>query len=95
MSKVITKKVYSRFFDKILSGEKTYELRLADWSCDSGDILELVDIGDTTREPTGRVIRKKVGTVVMTKDLDFWSREDVEMYGYQVISLLPEESHES
>ncbi|HVX24626.1 MAG TPA: DUF3850 domain-containing protein [Candidatus Saccharimonadales bacterium] len=91
MSTVISKKVYSRYFDKIVSGEKTYEVRLADWDCAPGDILELVDIADDTREPTGRVLRKKVGTVVRTKDIDFWPTEAIEKYGYQVISLLPEE----
>ena len=90
MSRVISKKVYSRSFDEILSGEKTYELRLADWECEPGDILELVDIDDATRQPTGRTLRKKVGTVGKTRDIDFWSSEDVERYGYQIISLLPE-----
>lgn len=91
MNRVISKKVYSRYFDKILSGEKTYELRLADWECEPGDILELVDIADETREPTGRTVRKKVGTVVRTKDIDFWPQEEIEKYGYQIISLLDEE----
>jgi hypothetical protein len=92
MSKVITKKVYSRYFDKILSGEKTFELRLADWECNQDDTLELVEITDDTREPTGRSTRKKVGTVIKTKDIDFWPPEDIEKHGYQVISLLPEDS---
>lgn len=98
MSKVITKKVYSRYFDKILSGEKTYEVRLADWKCEPGDTLELIDIDDEAREPTGRVIRKKVGEVIRTKeieDLHWWSDEDVKKHGFQVISLLPEEGSES
>lgn len=90
MNNVITKKVYSRYFNKILAGEKTYELRLADWTCQPGDILELVDIDDG-RKPTGRSLRKKVGTVVKTKDIDFWSKEDIEKHGYQVISLLDED----
>ncbi|HEY4160832.1 MAG TPA: DUF3850 domain-containing protein [Candidatus Saccharimonadales bacterium] len=91
MSRVIAKKVYSRYFDKIVSGEKTYELRLADWDCAPGDVLELVDVADDTHELTGRVIRRKVGTVVRTKDtVDFWTPEEVKKYGYQVIGLLPE-----
>ena len=92
MSQVITKKVYSRYFDKILSGEKTYELRLADWECKAGDILELIYIADDTREPTGRIVRKKVGTVVKTREIDFWSPEDIAKHGYQVISLLDEDA---
>jgi hypothetical protein len=90
MSQIITKKVYSRYFDKILSGDKTYELRLADWECSTGDILELIDIDDVTRQPTGRSLRKKVGTIVRTKDVDFWPQNDIEKYGFQIIGLLDE-----
>lgn len=95
MSNVITKKVYSRYFDKILSGEKTYEVRLADWKCEPGDVLELVDVDDETRQPTGRVMRKKVGEVIRTKDIEalrWWPDEDVDKYGFQVIALVGDES---
>ena len=91
MSQVHSKKVLKKYFDKILSGEKTYEIRLADWRCDEGDTLELVEIDDVTKQPTGRSIMREIGTVVRTKDLDFWKPEDIEQYGYQVIALLPEE----
>jgi len=87
---LITKKVYSRYFDQILAGQKTYEIRLADWKCEPGDMLELIDIDDQTGEPTGRSIRKQVGTVVNTKDLDFWTEEEIQTHGYQVIGLLDE-----
>ena len=92
MSNTITKKVYSKYFDQILAGEKAYELRLADWKCEPGDTLELIDVNDTTHEPTGRVIRKRVGSVVRTKDIDFWPQEAIERYGYQIISLLDEDA---
>lgn len=88
MTKVIEKKVYTSYFDKILSGEKTFELRLADWDCETGDILELIDVDDETKQPTGRSVQRTVGSVVRTKDVDSWTQEDIEKYGYQVISLL-------
>lgn len=37
----IEKKIWPEFFEKVLSGEKTYELRLADWDCAPGDTLLL------------------------------------------------------
>jgi len=39
MSKIIEKKILSEYFDKVARGEKTYELRLADWYCQSGDFV--------------------------------------------------------
>ncbi len=35
------KRVRPRYFEKILSGEKTFELRLADWACAEGATLLL------------------------------------------------------
>ena len=37
----IEKKVWPEYFQKILDGKKTYELRLADFECNPGDILVL------------------------------------------------------
>ena len=86
----IKKKVLSSIYDKIVSGEKTYELRLADWSCKSGDILILIEMDDETKKPTGRQMKKIVGHVGKTKDFNLWTPEEVEQHGYQVISLLNE-----
>jgi len=90
MSSVIEKKVLPIYFDKIASGEKTYELRLADWKCSPGDILILNEIDSETKQPTGRSLRRKVGFVGKTKDTDFFTKEEVDQYGYQIISLLNE-----
>lgn len=89
-SREIHKKVYREWFEKILSGEKTFELRLNDWRCETGDTLVLDEI-DENREFTGRVLRKKVGTIVRTKNIDYFTKEDIDKYGYQIISLLEEE----
>lgn len=94
MSRVHTKKVLKKYFDKILSGEKTYEVRLADWQCDEGDMLELVEVDSETGQPTGRIMRRKVGAVIRTKELeefDWWSKEDMQKYGFQVLALVDED----
>lgn len=91
MNEFHTKKVLKKYFDKILSGEKTYEVRLADWHCAEGDILELVEIDDETRQPTGRTLQRKVGAVIRTKELenlDWWSKEDMQKYGFQILALV-------
>jgi hypothetical protein len=87
---IIEKKIWPEFFEKVLSGEKTYELRLADWDCAPGDTLMLKEWDPKTREFTGRELKKRVGYVGKTKDFNFWSQEEIDKYGYQIISLLPE-----
>jgi hypothetical protein len=40
-----------------------------------------------TKKYTGRVLEKKVTYVIKTKDIKFWSEEDVEKYGFQIIAF--------
>ena len=99
--KEIHKKISPEYFEKILSGEKTFEYRVNDFDCQPGDILILDEYeytqGQETTDgcrPTGRSIRKKVGYVGRTLDFDWLNRPDVkdnlEKYGAQIISLLDE-----
>jgi predicted transcriptional regulator len=83
----IEKKVWPQYYQKILTGDKKYELRLADWKCEEGDILILREWDPETKKLTGRVLEKEVSYILKTKDLSFWSEEDVEKYGYQIISF--------
>jgi len=91
VSKIIEKKILSEYFSLIESGQKTYELRLADWDCEQGDTLVLVEIYSNTKQPTGRSMRRRVGYVGKTKGLDFWTPEEIQAHGYQIISLIPED----
>ncbi len=83
----IEKKILPEYFEKILSGEKTFELRLADFNCNPGDILVLREYDSNKKEYTGRKLEKQAGYVFKTKDVDFWLKGDIEKYGYQIISL--------
>jgi len=83
----IEKKIWPEYFEKILSGEKKFELRLADWECKAGDILVLREWNQRTKQYTGRQIEKEVSCVLKTKDFDIFPEEDVLKYGYQIISL--------
>lgn len=84
--KNITKKSYPDLFEKVLAGEKTFDMRVADFDIQPGDILEQIEINyDGT--PTGRTVRHIVGEVLRTKEVDFWKQEDIDRYGYQVMSL--------
>jgi len=81
------KKVLAVYFQKILDGDKTFELRLADWECVPGDILFLREWDSDKKEYTGRTIEKLVTYVLKTNDINLWPKEDVEKFGYQIISF--------
>ncbi|MEK6951282.1 MAG: DUF3850 domain-containing protein [Nanoarchaeota archaeon] len=83
----IEKKVWPEYFQKILEGVKTYELRLADFECVPGDTLVLKEWDPQTRNYTGRVIEKRVTYVGKTKNLPFWSKEEIEQHGFQIIAF--------
>lgn len=84
---VIEKKTWPEYFEKIISGEKNFELRLADWECNVGDELVLKEWDPATKEYTGREARKIVKYVLKTKDINLFPQEEVEKYGYQIISF--------
>ncbi len=81
------KKTWPELFQKILDKDKTFDLRLADFECNPQDILVLREWDPETKEYTGRILEKKVTYVLKTKDLKFWGKEEVEKYGFQIISF--------
>ena len=83
----IEKKTLPEYFEKILSGEKKFELRLADWECNVGDILVLREWDPKTKDYTGRQIEKEVACVVKSKDLKVFPEADINKYGWQVIGF--------
>ena len=85
----IEKKVWPKYFQKILDGDKTFELRLNDFEINQGDNLLLKEWDPETKEYTGREINKEVGYVGKwkIKDLQFWSQEEIDEKGIQIISL--------
>ena len=85
----IEKKAWPEYFEEILKGDKTFELRLNDFEINKGDTLLLKEWDPETKEYTGREVEKKVGYVGKWKiqDLKFWSQEEIKEKGLQVISL--------
>jgi len=83
----IEKKMWPEYFQGMLDGKKRFELRLADFECKPGDILVLREWEPKTKEYTGRAIKKKVTSVLKTKDVTFWPKADMEKYGFQIISF--------
>lgn len=83
----IEKKIWPQYFKKVKNGEKTFDLRLADFYCRPGDILILREWNPKTKKYTGRVLKKKVRYILKTKDIKFWPKKEIEKYGFQIISF--------
>ena len=79
---VIHKKVWKEYFEKIIAGKKKFELRLADFEVGEGDTLVLEEWNKDKKEYTGRKIETTATYVIKTKDVPFWSKEDVDKYGF-------------
>jgi len=86
----IEKKVWPEYFQQILDGKKTFELRLNDFEINEGDILVLKEWDPEKQEYTGRTLERKVGYVGhwQINDLTrFWAREEIDNKGIQIISI--------
>lgn len=83
----LEKKTTKEFFEKIASGEKNFDVRLADFECRSGDTIVLKEWDEKKGEYTGRKLEREVSFVLNTKDLSFWNKKDVQSFGYQVLAL--------
>jgi ASC-1-like (ASCH) protein len=87
----IEKKTWPEYFEKILNGSKTYDLRVNDFDIREGDTIVFKEWYPNTSSYTGREIVKKVGFVGnwKTEDLEkWWPKKDIEEKGLKIMSLL-------
>jgi len=85
----IHKKVWREYFEKIISGKKKFELRLADFEVNEGDTLVLEEWDKDIKEYTGRKVEVIVTYIFKTKGQTFWSPAEIEKYGFQIIQFEP------
>jgi ASC-1-like (ASCH) protein len=83
----IKKKTWPEYFQKILDGEKKFELRLADFNLNEGDILILEEYDPKTGEYTGRTIRKEAKKIIKINPTKMYSTEQINKFGLYVITL--------
>jgi len=83
----IHKKVWREYFEKIISGKKKLELRLADFEVNEGDTLVLEEWDEDKKEYTGRKIEVVATYILKTKGQTFWLPEEVEKHGFQIIQF--------
>ncbi len=86
----IEKKIWTDYFDKVASGDKNFEFRLADFDCKPGDVLVLNEYDPKTKAYTGRSIERKVTYVTKVDAEKFYPKESISKYGLQIISFRPD-----
>jgi len=85
---IVEKKVWPKYFEKILNGDKNFEIRLGDFEVDKGDILVLKEFDPNKKEFTGREVKKEITYIAKLKNLNnFWTKEELEEHGIQVIGF--------
>jgi len=83
----IKKKIWPEYFEKVLAGEKRFEVRVADFDVGVGDVLVLEEWDPGTGEYTGRKIEKKVDFVLNFKLDDFGQKKEIEEKGLNIIQF--------
>ncbi len=83
----IRKKTWTEAFEKILSSEKTFDARLANFKVKPGDILVLEEYNPKIKKYTGRKIEKKITFVLNTKTQKFWSQSDIKKHGLVIMAF--------
>lgn len=87
----IEKKIWPEYFQQVLDGKKTYDLRLNDFEINEGDILVLKEWDPNTKDYTGRKLERRVGYVgkcKMDELAQFLGEEEAKNKGIQVISII-------
>ena len=87
MSKII-KKVQQKYFEAVVEVKKRFEVRLADFKCQPGDTLVLLEQKQGTKKLTGRKIECEVLFKFNTKEMEkFHSQEEIEKHGLVVLAI--------
>ncbi|MFH1294453.1 MAG: DUF3850 domain-containing protein [Candidatus Aenigmatarchaeota archaeon] len=83
----IRKKTWPEMFQKVLDGEKTADIRLADFDIKEGDILILEEWDPQKKEYTGRKLQRTVKNLNKVFLTDFHSPEQMKRHGHWVIEF--------
>ena len=85
---IIRKKCSNKYFEAVENGEKSFEVRLADFECKPGDVLLLQEQAKNSKELTGKELKCEVLFRFNTKDMEkFHSKQEIEKYGLVVMSI--------
>jgi len=86
---IIKKKCWPEFFKKFCSGERTFELRLADFDLKDGDTLIFEEYDPDSKTYTGKSAKFYCSRVEHSAQnpLQFYDVEDVKEKGFWIIKL--------
>jgi len=73
-------------FELVKSGKKKFEIRLGNKDINEGDRLTIIQ-RDEQGNPTDNKITKVVGHMELTKNLPYWSGEDINKFGFKIIQI--------
>ncbi|MEM0465586.1 MAG: DUF3850 domain-containing protein [Candidatus Pacearchaeota archaeon] len=85
--KEIKKKIWPEYFQQILNGKRNFELRLADFEIQEGDILVLEEYDPEINTYTGRKIKKKAKSIIKFNPTRMHRPEEIKKYGFYIIEL--------
>lgn len=85
----IKKKCWPEYFEKFTSGERTFELRLADFDLKTGDTIVMEEYNPETKQYTGRKAEFRCKKVERSAQdpLQFYKVDDVRKRGFYIIEL--------
>jgi len=84
----IEKKVQQKYFEAVMEGKKRFEVRLADFKCNPGDILVLKEQKQGTKKLTGRKIECEVLYKFNTKEMErFHTKKEINKYGFVILAI--------
>ena len=97
---VIKKKIWSQYFQKVLDGKKTCEVRLNDDYYQNGDKLLLEEYDNYKGEKTGRSVTKIITDILYIRSdseicfgstafaqVAVWTLEDQKKFGLVILSI--------
>ena len=83
----IEKKIWPKYFEKIFNGEKDFEVRLNDYEYNIGDVLLLREWNPESKTYTGKSIEKTIKYIAKTKDMKYWTEEEIQKNGFVILGL--------
>ena len=85
MARIIRKKTWPKFYEKIRRGKKGSELRLNDFKISKGDVIIFEEWSPDIKEYTGRTLTRTVINVNHVNPFSFWTSEEMKRKGLLLI----------